>query len=83
MTAEDRGQFNEADELQKMLDMLWASEEPEKATFQFGLIMGIMHKGDAAQIARLEQRIGELERECNTLRSFTAPPRSHEQESNS
>lgn len=61
----DLSKLSEAELLTRVLTGL-----SDQKTFELGVLMGVMHKGDAVLIARLEQRIGELERECNTLRSF-------------
>ena len=67
-------EWSEADELQKMLGML----DTDEATFQLGLIMGIMHKTDAVHITRLE---GEIESLKATIAAMSDAMGSHEQDS--
>jgi hypothetical protein len=62
----DYSKMSEGEMVEAVLDLL-----PPEGQFALGMIMGVMQKEYSTRKTKLEQRIGELERECNTLRSFT------------
>ena len=58
--------WSEADELEKLLGML----DTDAATLQLGIVLGIMRKGDAVHIARLEEEIVGLKATVEAMTDF-------------